>query len=307
MAVKELYVVKRPYVFAGIEGDREKAVFIILGVPLDTTASYRSGQRFAPFFIREASINIESNAYFFEGFIDEVQIYDEGDLVVVHGDVLESLERLVAVTEELVNEGKRIVAIGGEHIMSFAIAKGLARAGYKPCLLVFDAHLDLRSDYLGVRFSHACIVRRVLEALGDIKIAYIGTRAYSREEVDFVRTKPSVQVVYARTIEALGLANVSAIVKRHLSGCEHIYLTIDMDVYDPSFAPGVGNPEPVGLTPREVLPLIAKLTDERVIAIDVVEVAPPFDVGGVTSVLAAKTLQEAVLAVNSSLVRSREL
>ncbi|MEM1851216.1 MAG: arginase family protein, partial [Acidilobaceae archaeon] len=105
----------------------------------------------------------------------------------------------------------------------------------------------------------------------------------------------------------LGLANVSAIVKRHLSGCEHIYLTIDMDVYDPSFAPGVGNPEPVGLTPREVLPLIAKLTDERVIAIDVVEVAPPFDVGGVTSVLAAKTLQEAVLAVNSSLVRSREL
>lgn len=297
MSVREIYVLKRPYVFTGVEGDRSRAVFHILGVPLDTTASYRSGQRFAPMTVREASINIESNAYAAEEFIESVPLYDEGDLAVAHGDVVESIERLAVVVEDIAREGKKLAVIGGEHVATLGVSKGLKKAGLKPCLLVLDAHLDLRSDYLGVRFSHACVVRRIAETLGDTRIAYVGVRAYSREEFEFARSKPSIEVVQARSVEMLGLANIAAIVRRHLSECEHIYLTIDMDVYDPSYAPGIGNPEPAGLTPREVLPLIHALADERVVAVDVVEVTPPFDVGGVTSILAAKTLQEALIAV----------
>ncbi|MEM1927320.1 MAG: agmatinase [Acidilobaceae archaeon] len=305
MTARELYVVKRPYVFTGVDSDRDKAVFLILGVPLDTTASYRSGQRFAPLSIREASINIEPNAYSFEGFLEPTFIYDEGDLVVAHGDISESLERLSDVVEELAGEGKKLAVIGGEHIVSFGVARGLKRAGYKPCLVVFDSHLDLRSDYLGVRYSHACVIMRILEALGETRVAYVGVRAYSEEEISFARGKPSIHITHARSVEAMGLANIVASVRRHLSGCEHIYITIDMDVFDPSYAPGVGNPEPAGLTPREALPLIASIADERVIAIDVVEVTPPFDVGGVTSILAAKALQEAIIASIQSSGRPR--
>lgn len=304
MSVAELYIAKRPIVFTGVEGDKNRALFHIIGVPLDTSASYRSGQRFAPLFVREASVNIESNAYAIEGFIEQIPIYDEGDLIVAHGDVSESLDRLSVIVEELAREERRLVLIGGEHIITLGAVKGLKKAGYKPCFIVLDAHLDLRSDYLGVRLSHACVMRRILESIPETKAAYIGVRAYSLEELDYAKGKPSIHMIQTRSFELLGVANVGAIVRRHLEDCQHIYLTIDMDVYDPSYAPGVGNPEPAGLSPREILPLLASLIDERVIAIDLVEVAPPFDVGNITSILAAKTLQEAIIAAGLAMHRA---
>lgn len=301
MSLRDLYLIRRPLVFGGFEVDRGRARFSLVGFPFDSTSSHRSGQRYGPLFIREASMNIESNGYSVDGFIEDVAIHDEGDLAVVHGDVVESIERLSKVVEEIVGEGKRIIVIGGEHVATIGVIKGVRRAGFKPCMLVFDAHLDLRYDYLGVKYSHACVMRRVLEVLGDTQVVYVGVRAYSRDEIEIARSKQNLEIITSRAIEVMGLANVIAQVRRGLSKCDSVYVTIDIDVYDPSQAPGVGNPEPGGLTARELLPIIANVVDERVVGVDVVEVTPPYDHGGVTSILAAKTLQEALIALNAKL------
>jgi len=301
MGLRELYLVRRPLVFGGFEVDRGRARFSLIGFPFDSTSSHRSGQRYGPLFVREASMNIESNGYSVDGFIEDVPVYDEGDLAVVHGDPVESVERLSKVVSEVVGEGKRVVVIGGEHVATIGVIRGLRALGVKPCILAFDAHLDLRFEYLGVKYSHACVMRRALEILGDIQLTYVGVRAYSREELEIARSKRNIEIITVRAVETLGLANVVAQVRRSLSKCESIYVTIDMDVYDPSHAPGVGNPEPGGLSARELLPVVAGVIDERVVGIDVVEVTPPYDQGGVTSVLAAKTLQEALIALNNKL------
>jgi agmatinase len=119
--------------------------------------------------------------------------------------------------------------------------------------------------------------------------------------MELARGKPNITIITSRNVELLGLANVVASIKRSLARCETLYVTIDMDVYDPSQAPGVGNPEPGGLTARELLPIIATVLDERVVGLDVVEVTPPYDIGGITSILAAKTLQEALITLNHKL------
>jgi agmatinase len=301
LGLRDLFLVRRPLVFGGFEVERDRARFSLLGFPFDSTSSHRSGQRYGPLFVREASMNIESNGYTASGFVEDVPVYDEGDLAVVHGDVVESVERLSKVVEDLVRDGRRVVVIGGEHVATIGVIRGFRAGGFKPCLLVFDAHLDLRYEYLGVKYSHACTFRRVLEMLGDIELVYVGVRAYAREEMELARSKPGITIITPRNLELLGLANTVASVKRSLSRCESLYVSIDIDVYDPSQAPGVGNPEPGGLTSRELLPLIANTVDERVVGIDVVEVTPPYDVGGVTSILAAKTLQEALITLNLKL------
>ncbi|MEN2999682.1 MAG: agmatinase [Acidilobaceae archaeon] len=298
---REAYLVSSPGRFGGIEKSREKALISVLGVPLDSTASFRPGQRFGPLQVRAVSPELESNAYAGEGYLEEVPFYDEGDIAVAHGDVAESLERIAKVVQELLSEGKRVALIGGEHTLTVGVIKGMRAFGLRPCLLVLDAHLDLRDDYLGVRYSHASTFRRVLELLGDVPLVYIGSRAFAREEIALARSKPKVLLLPPRSVEGMGLANVLASARRALSECKSVYLSIDMDVYDPSFAPGVGNPEPPGLSPREVLPLLSGLVDERLVGVDVVELSPPYDPGGVTAVLAAKTLQEVLISLSQKL------
>ncbi|MEM2223757.1 MAG: agmatinase [Acidilobaceae archaeon] len=295
---KDLYLVRRTLSFAGLEMERAKSIFSIIGVPLDSSASHRTGQRLGPLYVREASLYIESSGFTIEGFIEDVLFYDEGDLAVVHGDVQETLDRLSKVVAELLGEGKYPIVIGGEHTVTVGVLRGLKTMGLRPCIVIFDAHFDLRYDYLGVRYSHACTFRRSLEILGDITLAYIGVRAYDKDEILLVRSKGSISYITPRVLETIGISNVIASIRKALSNCDHIYVSIDMDVYDPSYAPGVGNPEPGGLSPREVLPMITAIIDERLVGLDIVEVTPQYDINGASSVLAAKTLQEALIVAN---------
>ncbi|MFN4046401.1 MAG: agmatinase [Acidilobaceae archaeon] len=296
MGYVDLYVVRRPLTFAGIEGDRGKALFSIIGVPFDSTSTHRTGQRYGPLFVREASMNIESNGYSVEGFIEDVPLYDEVDVGVVHGSVSATIDRVSKVVSEIAGEGRIPVAIGGEHTISLGVIRGLKASGLRPCVLVFDAHFDLRMNYLSNVLSHACTMRRVLEELGSVNIAYLGVRGFDREELSFAGGNPQIKYFTPRTLESTGVTSVVHQVKKFFSECREIYITIDMDVYDPAYAPGVGNPEPGGLTSREVLPALAALVDERVIGLDIVEVTPQYDIGGITSMLAAKTLQEALIS-----------
>ena len=296
----DLYMVRGP-LFAGIDKPRERTYISVLGAPMEATVTYRAGQRRAPRAIRESSENIESSGYQVKGlYIEDVALYDEGDIALPPGDPAESLERVRRVVAEIASEGRLPVVIGGEHTVTLASYKGLVEAGLRPCMLVLDAHLDLRDEYMDVRVSHATVMRRVSELLGESRMVFIGSRAYSREEAELASRLGNIRVIEARDLALVGMANAASWATDFLSGCRHLYISIDMDVYDPAYAPGVGNPEPGGLGPAEVLGLIARVTDERLVGADLVEVTPDYDPSGVTSILAAKTLQELLLAVEAS-------
>ncbi|MEB2836016.1 MAG: agmatinase [Desulfurococcales archaeon] len=291
------FVEESPLAFGGYRPQREASSYSLLGVPLDSTASYRGGQRWAPRAIREASAFIEFRSLHASIDVDYVPIYDEGDVAVVHGDVAETLARVSQAVRALVGEGRIPLVLGGEHTITYGVIEGLSSAlGEPPCMLVLDAHFDLRDEYLGYRYSHACVMRRILERIHPPRLVYIGVRGFSDEEVEVAESREGIWYATSLDVERLGEANVAARARRILSPCERVYLSVDMDFLDPAYAPGVGNPEPGGLTFREALNLVHSLVDDRIVGADVVEVTPPYDPAGITAVVAAKLLVEVVAA-----------
>ena len=286
--MKELYLLRNPYVFNGVECRREDSIFSLIGVPFDSTSSYRPGSRFAPQRVREASQNIELYSLRSGLDMERVPIYDEGDLAVVHGDVYEVMKRLEYVVEDIVNEGKVLIALGGEHIITYGILRGFKKP---TCVLYFDAHADLRDEYLGYKLSHACTLRRLVEIVGPDKVFIIGLRALCSEEVDYIR-KSGIKYLTSLMCQGLSFMDVVNNVRKFLRGCENVYVSIDIDVIDPAYAPGVANPEPEGLSPTYLLNLLSEVINESVWGFDIVEVVPPIDPSGITSVLAAKIINE---------------
>ncbi|MEB3851836.1 MAG: agmatinase [Desulfurococcales archaeon] len=300
------FIEEAPGTFGGYLPERARSIYSLVGVPFDSTSSYRSGQRWGPRAIREASAFIEFTSLHAGLDVEEVPIYDEGDVGVVHGDARETLRRVSAATRALAGEGRRLIVLGGEHTVTYGVLEGLASAlGRTPCLVVLDAHFDLRGDYLGNPYSHACVMRRVLERLHPPRVYYVGVRGFAREELELASSREGVAYSTSLDVERLGEANVAARVKRFLGECGSVYLSVDLDFLDPSQAPGVGNPEPGGLTFREALNLIHAIVDERLVGFDVVELAPPHDPAGLTAVVAAKLVVEVVAAHARALRRAR--
>ncbi len=300
MSYIDLYVEKTPYKFAGHSVPWNRARYAILGVPFDSTSSYRPGSRFAPARIREASVNVESNSLVgAELYIEQVPIYDIGDLGVVHGDAVQTLKRVEIVVGELRGDDRIPVVIGGEHIVTTGVIQGLRKSGSKPCLLVFDAHLDLRNEYLGYNYSHASTLRRILDTYKPESVVVVGARAYSREEYEYAEERDFIHILHPLQVYKAGPLNVGVTVRRLLSGCDEMYVSIDIDSIDPAYAPGTGTPEPLGLSPLDVLRILQEVVDERLVGIDVVEVNPLVDINDITSILAARLLQEALLLVEA--------
>ncbi len=177
----QLYLIRNPYVFMGISCSRESSTLSVVGVPFDSTSSFRGGARFAPLSIRIASQSLESYSLRTGVDLESNPPYDEGDIAVVHGDAGKTLNNVSVVTKELIKEGRKIFVIGGEHIITYGVIEGLTRGlGRRSCILVFDAHLDLRSEYLGYKLSHACTTKRILETVGNNNVFLLGIRAVSR-------------------------------------------------------------------------------------------------------------------------------
>jgi len=273
-------------VFSGYQTSFDEASYVILGVPFDLTSTYRTGSKFAPLAIREASLNIETYSFRSGVDMEEVSLNDLGDLHVT-GDTDETLKRLELVTKELLEAKKIPVLIGGEHTISF----GAIRAVGKNCaILSFDAHLDLRDEYMNLKTSHTTFMRRINEQVQPKKIVEIGTRAVCREELDYAK-KAGITYITAQQIRNDDIKRTIKAVQESLTNVKQIYLSIDMDILDPAFAPGVPNPEPDGLCAGAFYDLLSNVCDERVIAFDVVEVAPHYD-NGITAIQAAKTIFE---------------
>jgi agmatinase len=285
MSYRELFVSPSP-VFTGSQQPFEEAEYVILGVPFDVTSTYRSGARFAPLAIRDASLNIEGYSFRTGIDVEDLKIHDLGDLHVA-GDVELTLGRLALVAQDLFDAEKVPVFIGGEHTITLGVMRSLDE---NVALVSFDAHLDLRDDYLGLTISHTTFMRRIKETVNPSKILEIGTHAVCKEELDYAKTS-GIEFLTVHQIRKDGIKNMVETIDDILKGYEKIYLTIDMDVLDPAFAPAVQNPEPEGLDTPTLLNLLEAVCDSRVVGFDLVEVAPHYD-RGVTATQAAKTISE---------------
>jgi agmatinase len=285
MGYHELFV-SQSAVFGGFQKTFEETEYVILGTPLDITSTYRSGSRFAPLAVREASLNIETYSFRSGVDLEDIKIHDLGDLHVT-SEVNETLKRLELVTKDIFETKKMPVAIGGEHTITLGIMRGI---GEKVALVSFDAHLDLRNEYMGLTVSHTTFMRRISEQINPDKILEIGTRAVCKEELNYAK-KSNIQFLTVQQIRKDGVERTTEKIEKLLADYKKIYLTIDLDVLDPAFAPAVQNPEPEGLDMHVFLDLLCQVCNHRIVAFDLVEVTPHYD-NGVTAVQAAKTIFE---------------
>lgn len=280
--------------FSGFSKPLDEARYVVTGVPYDHTSTYRAGSRFAPRAIRDASLNIETYSLRTGIDIEHVPMYDAGDLHVVD-NISETLDRLSKVTKDILVAGKMPVFIGGEHTITLGPVRSLPES---VGVVSFDAHGDLRDEYGGGPLSHATVLRRITEVVGTDGVLVCGVRALCKEEVDFIEQK-KIQTMTPWGIRELRLTEAAQRVKAFASKFKHTYLTIDTDVLDPAFAPGVANPEFNGLTPEELLNLTAAFVDDRMVGFDLVEVCPNYDTGA-TAVAAARIIFEVIAHAEKS-------
>jgi len=280
--------------FSGRSSGFEEADYVVIGIPYDKTSTYRSGSKFGPSAIREASSNIETYSLRTNVDVEDLNIYDAGDLNVVDS-VEETLKRIKLSVEDVVNSGKIPILIGGEHTLTYGAVQGM---GSNVGLISLDAHADVRNEYMGLRVSHATFMRRIAEHIGQKRILEVGVRALCKEEVQYANER-NMTMITTQRLRELGPERAAELVKAEEKGFERTYITIDIDVLDPAFAPAVGSPEGDGICPNMLITILSSICDERTAGIDLVEVAPQYDTGA-TAAQAARILFEALCSVQKS-------
>jgi agmatinase len=284
----ELFV-SQSNVFSGIQKPFEKANYIIFGVPFDVTSTYRTGARFGPNAIRQASLNIETYSFRTGIDVEDLPLHDLGDLHV-STNPKKTVEMLKLVVEDILAAGKMPIAIGGEHTITFGIMKGLGARARKTALVSFDAHLDLRKEFRGLKLSHATFMHRINEEVKPAKIIEVGTRAACKEELAYAE-KSGIEFLTSQQIRKEGPEQITQKLREKLAPYENLYLSIDMDALDPAYAPAVQNPEPEGIETHTLLDILCALCDSRVVGFDVLEVAPNYD-QGTSAITAARVMFE---------------
>lgn len=260
--------------------DRDDAGIILLGCPLDITSSFRNGSKFGPESLRRASWTLETYSPYCDKDLEDINFSDIGDLELPPGNLLESLDIIEAASASLVESGKKPFFLGGEHLVSFAILKGVKKVFPAIQLVHFDAHCDLRDDYDGQKLSHATVMKRISE-LGGMKMHQIGIRSGTRQEFKELTPVDSPDML-----------------REGLDKSLPVYISFDIDVFDPSVVPGVTTPEPGGLIFKEAIEYLKALEGVRVIGADLVELAPDYDITFVSSVCAAKIVREMIMLMD---------
>jgi len=286
MSFLDLYLNRNPLITS--TNETSDPVAIVFGVPFDSTHSYKPGTRFGPDAIRDAFNNIEIFHPQFQLDLESINIEDLGN--TKHTVVAEKmLEMVQKITTELLQRNKQLIILGGEHLITLGTYMSFPKeTGY----LVFDAHYDLRNEYADIKLSHASYLRRIVEKRGAENIVHIGARAFVKEELAFL-TENKIKTISDKDIRE---GNGPRLIKDAISIFDKIYTSFDLDVLDPAFAPGVGNPESVGITSRELFDMIHSLGDKQITGVDIVELNPTHD-NYVTASLAAK-IMSTMLALN---------
>ena len=275
---------ERTFLSANASWDESKMV--ILGCPYDGSASFRPGARFGPSEIRKASWGIETYSPYFRRDLGQLMVHDMGDLELPLGEKKGSLGLIREAIREILSKKKFPILLGGEHLITLPIVEEILRVYPSLHLLQIDAHADLREDYLGDTLSHSTVMKRVVDRLGEGRLFQIGIRSGIEEEFRLARRMKS--------IVPLDQDSLRSMVKRFRN--KPIYITLDLDVIDPSLLPGVGTPEPGGLTFQGFLSLLKEIQPLRVIGFDMVELTPDYDPTQISSITAAVILREMILA-----------
>ena len=272
--------------FIGCGASWSEARAVLYGAPFDSTTSYRPGARFGPAAIRAESFGIETYSPYQDRDLEDLRIFDAGDLELPFGNASAALCEIERAADEILSAGKIPVMLGGEHLVTLGALRAAAKKFPKLHIIHFDAHADLRDDYLGEKLSHASVIRRCWEILGDGRIFQFAIRSGSREEMEWSRGHTTMEKLRADTIgEAMKIIGESP-----------IYITLDLDAADPSEFPGTGTPEAGGLRFNELLNALLELRGANVAAFDLCELAPHYDHSGASTAFACKTLREMLLA-----------
>lgn len=275
--------------FIGCESSFEEASIVLYGAPFDSTTSFRPGARFGPSAMRHESFGLETYSPYQDKDLIDISVFDSGDLELCFGSSEMALSDIQKRAEEILKAGKFPLLLGGEHLVTLGAVRAAAAKYPDLHIIHFDAHADLRDDYLGAKLSHACVLRRCHEIVGDGHIHQFCIRSGEREEFQFASRHTDF---HPFTFEGLE-ETVRELKEKQVS----VYFTIDLDCMDPSVFPGTGTPEAGGVSFLELLKAIRIVSQANLVGADVNELAPMLDASGVSTATACKVLRELLLAI----------
>ena len=273
--------------FIGCDNSYEESKIVLFGAPFDSTTSFRPGTRFASKAMRSESFGIETYSPYQDGDLEDFAVFDSGDLELPFGNTQRVLDQIEEHTAEILKDGKIPCMIGGEHLVTLGAMRAVVKQYPDVHIIHFDAHADLREDYLEERFSHATVLHRVWDVVGDGKIFQFGIRSGDRSE--FVWAKDHV---FTNKFNFYGLKEIV----NQLQG-KPVYFTLDLDVLDPSVFPGTGTPEAGGVSFQELLEAMIQVSHLNIVGFDVNELSPVYDQSGSSTAMACKVLRELLIAV----------
>ena len=279
------------HTFIGCDNEYEESKVVIFGAPFDSTTSFRPGTRFASSVMRNESFGIETYSPYQDKDLEDINVFDAGDLELSFGNSESALKDIENTTAEILKDGKIPFMIGGEHSVTLGSVRAVAEKYPDLHIIQFDAHTDLRDDYLGQKYSHASVIRRCWDIVGDGKIFQFGIRSGERAEWEFAKKHlNTTKFNFGNNFDELD----KAIEK--LEG-KPVYFTLDLDVLDPSEFPGTGTPEAGGVTFTELHKAIEKISQLNIVGLDMNELSPIYDQSGQSTALACKLLREILLYI----------
>lgn len=273
--------------FLGCDNEYGESGIVVFGAPFDSTTSFRPGTRFASRTMRGESYGLETYSPYQDKDLEDLAVFDGGDLELCFGDTEKALAAIESYTTRVLRDNKRPVMIGGEHLVTLGAVRAVARKYPELHVVHFDAHADLRDDYLGITLSHATVLHRVWDIIGDGRIYQFGIRSGERSEFQWGNDHVTTQKFNFK-----GLAEVI----EKLQG-QPVYFTLDLDVLDPSVFPGTGTPEPGGVSFMELLEAIQQVSRLNLVGCDINELSPVYDQSGASTAVACKVLRELLLAM----------
>ena len=276
--------------FIGCESSYEEAKIVLFGAPFDSTTSFRPGARFGSAAMRHESFGLETYSPYQDKDLTDCAVFDSGDLELCFGSAEAALADIEARAEEILADGKLPLLMGGEHLVTLGSVRAVCKRYPDLHVIHFDAHADLRDDYLGAQLSHACVIRRCHDLLGDGRIHQFCIRSGDRAEFRFAKAHTD--------LHPFSFEGLEQVVRELEESQAPVYFTIDLDCLDPAAFPGTGTPEAGGVTFPQLLEAIRRVSRTRVVAADVNELAPMLDSSGVSTAAACKVLRELLLALS---------
>lgn len=274
--------------FIGCEAEYSEATEVIFGAPFDSTTSFRPGTRFGSSAIRQESFGIETYSPYQDKDLLDYKIFDYGDIELPFGDTRLALDMIRDMADTILSDNKRPIMLGGEHLVTLGVFEAIKKKYDDVYIIHFDAHCDLRDEYLDCRLSHASVIRRCYDLVGDGRIFQFGIRSGDREEFRFSNAGHTF-------MNKFNLDRLDEVIAK-LKG-KNVYFTVDLDVLDPSIFAGTGTPEGGGVTFNELLEAIIKVAKLNPVGCDLVELSPHLDNSGVSTAVACKLLRELLLAL----------